>query len=246
MAAPLGLIRDTCPSWFAVADQDGAVLRGTASLHVNARDAVVRHDLEISLRDGAVVAREAEAGSRLPRRCSERHIEFDGSFCLGLGAGARIENETAASAWWRGLDKFLRLQRTANRTGVWPDQHALSHGEAGVHHQAAIDIATELGLDQEYEALVMGAPSQLDRFVNLLRRDGSRFRNGRAACDCDCGTVGRRRRLRRKCLRLRSILTLLAEERARKVKLAEFWEAQRRLGTVCCGTMATCPLRQAA
>ena len=246
MADPLHLIRGTCPTWFACADQVGPILRGVASLTVNALDAVIQYDLEIHVIVSVVRVREVETGAKLPRRCSERHIEVGGWFCLGLDAGMHIQSASAASAWWRGLEKFLRLQRTASRSGIWPDQHALSHGAAGIHHQSAILIAAELGLEEEYDAMVMGAPSALDQFAGLLRPGGARFRNGRAACSCGKQSNGRRTHLRRKCSRLRSILTILAEEQARKAKLASFWESERTIGTRCCGTMKTCPLQLTA
>jgi hypothetical protein len=48
----------------------------------------------------------------LPEFCPERHINDDGSFCLGLRAGEGITEETAR-AWWAKLHAFLLCQETA-------------------------------------------------------------------------------------------------------------------------------------
>src|SRR5580704_18127336 len=55
---------------------------------------------------------ERQVGNRLPACCPERHINPDGSFCIGLRAGEGITDKTAP-AWWGKLLAFVLLQETA-------------------------------------------------------------------------------------------------------------------------------------
>lgn len=240
----LRLLLGSRPNWFAATESSRARVAGKASIEINALDAVAEYELEIACHRDAVRVREIKEKARLPGRCAERHIEIDGWFCLGLSAGSAIKDEEAASVWWERLRKFLRLQRSATRNGIWPDQHALAHGDAGVHHQGAISIAAGLGLSEEYEAMVLSRPSRLSTGMPLLRSKADRYRNGRAPCPCGCKPIKGRPRLRRDCSWLRSILPLLVQERLRRDKLAAFWSEARSSGAACCGTMKACPLRQ--
>jgi len=242
----LRLLLGCKPSWFSVMEKAGGRAAGTASIEVNALDSITRYGLEIVGHRDAIRVREIKETARLPGRCAERHIEFDGWFCLGLYAGSGISDHAAASLWWESLHKFLRLQRSATRNGIWPDRYALAHGHAGVYHQAALSIAAQLGLSDEYEALLLSRPSRLSAGLPLLMSSADRYRNGRARCPCGCAPLKGRPRLRRNCAWLRSILPLLVQERSRQRELTIYWATERASGIACCQTMKSCPLRDTA
>lgn len=231
------------PAWFTVAATDPGRIRGTASL--GARSAVGEEPigLDVSMEASGVRVRETVPGTRFPARCYERHIEDGGWFCLGLSSGWTVEDAQTARDWWSTLGDFLRLQRVAARTRLWPDHNALSHGEAGQHHRNALALAAEIGLLEEYECHVGGDATVVSALYGRLARDGKRVLNGRAPCPC-----GRRRRgkpvLRRNCPRRDLVERLLAAERRRAAELKKFWTALR--GMSCCGTMKSCPLADAA
>jgi hypothetical protein len=85
---------------------------------------------------------------RLPRACVERHINHDGSFCLGWTAtGTRMIIDVAgARMFWVDLDRFLQYQLVASDTGRWPDpQNARAHGSAAVFQDKAEQLAAQLG-----------------------------------------------------------------------------------------------------
>lgn len=69
-----------------------------------------------------LVVRESEP-RRLPVFCPERHINPDGSFCLGWEPGVpRLPaSPKEARAWWSVLRGYLRLQDAAATARVWPD-----------------------------------------------------------------------------------------------------------------------------
>jgi hypothetical protein len=79
--------------------------------------------LEIHSTSGEVLVREA-AGGRLPARCPERHINDDGTFCIGYEAGKDIDSDEAAERWWKKLMAYLLCQDTSDRTRTWPDPPA--------------------------------------------------------------------------------------------------------------------------
>src|SRR5690242_525156 len=79
---------------------------------------------------GEISVFERPVGRTLPACCPERHINPDGSFCIGLRAGEGI-TEKNAPAWWEKLHVFILCQETAAETGSWPGEAQLSHGEAG-------------------------------------------------------------------------------------------------------------------
>lgn len=242
-SASFALALAAAPEWFRAGVSSHGCVTGIAAVPVNAAEATFEVDLEMRMVGRAVRVRERIPGTRLPIRCFERHIEAEGWFCLGLAEQVAISDVQSAEAWWRRLETYLRMQRTATKTGLWPEHHALSHGEAGRHHQNALDYAREAGLADAYDAFMQGEASLLTALDPLLVKSGDRLRNGRCPCPC-----GRRRRdghliLRRKCPRRAPVMAMLREERLRKLELARFVDAVRLAGMSCCGTMRVCPLR---
>ncbi len=231
------------PDWFRIGATSQNRVIGLAAVPINAVEATFEVDLEVRTVGRAVRARELVPGTRFPIRCFERHIEGEGWFCLGLADQVAIFDGQSATTWWERLETYLRMQRTATKTGLWPEHHALSHGEAGLHHQNALDHARKAGISDAYDTFMQGDASVLTVLDPLLRKAGDRLRNGRCPCPC-----GRRRRdgqpfLRRKCPHREDVVAVLREERLRKEKLAVFVETTKRSGMSCCGTMQICPLR---
>lgn len=233
----LHLALRTVPPWFTVASSSAAGFTGTARLGLNSADGDITTALDIETDGSGLRTREGDGGT-LPTWCPERHINWDGWFCLGLQSGAVVTDAASAAAWWDSLAAFLRTQRVAARTGLWPEHHALSHGAAGEHHHRALAGAERLGLSEEYERLVLGEATWLATLLGVLAEGGSRLINGRARCTCPwCRHTGR---LRRKCPKRVELVELLADERARRHEVASYWAKMK--GQACCGTMRSCPL----
>jgi len=95
---------------------------------------------------------EREIGNTLPSCCPERHINPDGSFCIGLRAGEGITAETAP-AWWDKLHAFALCQETAEAASG-PTEAQLSHGAADEVELAAENAADQLGLRAVYREAV--------------------------------------------------------------------------------------------
>lgn len=187
---------------------------------------------------------ELRPGTALPARCPERHIQHDQTFCVGLRP-ITITTTREANDWWRQLEQYLRCQGAAQSTHVWPPNHALDHGGAGIHHERALKIAAELEITEEYLSARLDEPSWItSRDIRLLdKRD--RPINGRAPCPRGCRVKGRPAHavLRRNCPRRSKLLALVIEERKRRHELKRYWDFVKTQGVVCCGTMRDCPLR---
>jgi len=180
--------------------------------------------------------RETLPGTSLPLRCSERHIQFDQTFCLGYPA-PKVSSDRDARTWWSALEWYLRCQSTAEQTRLWPAHHALDHGyEAGTYHAKALALATRLGLEEDYDRAHAGLSSWLTGFG--LRRFGWKKR-GRAV---PMATKTHRPRPHFRRRNQQALLELMILERKRSKALAAFWRAAGTDGRNCCGTMAGCPL----
>lgn len=242
MIPATAIIAANAPSWFAVERRSNNRLVGLARVP---QTPWANEGLRLSIAgDRMPHVGEETPGTTLPARCPERHLQEDLTFCVGL---RRIEVDTAdgAARWWEQLRQWLRCQGVAERTGVWPPAHALDHGEAGIHHEQALEIARSIGLEEEYAAAWLGEPSWItDRFLHIVDRNGAAI-NGRAPCPRGCRRRASRNApiLRRSCGRRAQIARLVWAEKLRRKALDEYWRHVRASGTRCCGTMLSCPLR---
>lgn len=189
-------------------------------------------------RGGATVCEQQNA-PQLPSFCPQRHINEDGSFCLGLNAGD-VDNDTAGTEWWQRLYVFLSGQEVAKSRREWPPRTQLSHGKAGEIQVEAESVAASLGmLSALREAIEHG--SGVIAYYSKRVREG-RLINGRAPCVC--GRIGRRNRLqlRRECFAQRQPCLPVLEHQRQEAE-SKFWQDLKNRRAVCCNTMKTCPLK---
>jgi len=233
------------PAWFVASRVTVDVIEGRA--HV-AGSAWEESGLELVVRGKPVpIVAERVPGTDLPARCPERHVQGDRTFCVGLDRPA-VGGRDDAGLWWEHLRQYVLCQSVAKATGVWPPNHALDHGDAGGHHRNALEIASRLGIEDEYIAAYQDEPSWItDPDLRLLGRKDEPI-NGREPCPRGCRVRGRPTvpKIRRKCRWRADLLRLVIEERKRRVELVRYWESVRKAGIVCCRTMRSCPLRDGA
>ncbi len=232
---------EAAPNWFSKISVEAAVVEGECTIIDSSAISDRVYSVRIEEHRDHIYVRESVPGTRLPRVCYNRHIQPGGYFCLGLDAGRLVEDATNAKNWWSSLSEYLRIQAVAAATGRWPRTMELDHGEAGYHHQKALEAAATLGVSEEYELALIGEPSWTTR---LLSRDGKRVVNGRAPCPVGCADEKGRAILRCECCSKESLMELLQRERKRGVALKDFWEGVRKdKNMVCCQTMIDCPIR---
>jgi hypothetical protein len=240
-AEPTDLLRQTVPDWFNVTRSVSGIIEGHALIVVVNGVGRTVADLRITSPAGSVSVSEAVLGNVFPSRCSERHIQWDGSFCIGYRAGINIVTVDEAVVWWGLLEQFLRLQRVASRTRLWPVRQAIAHGDAGHHHLSALEAARELGLEEDYFEMLEVEPKWFSGRFPKLNKESDRLLNGRLPCPTGCMRK-EKPILRRDCTKTEVVCRLLHQERLRRKKEQEFWESQRLAGVKCCGTIDNCPL----
>ncbi len=242
--SPADLIRSSCPPWFNITEDTAQVIIGKAVIRMPtaARDFSI--DLKIEGDSDQVFACEAVIGAKLPASCPERHVNPNGSFCLGLDAETIVTDRDAAMIWWGLLHAFLELQQVAERTGVWPQRQALSHGDAGEHHFEALEAARKLGIEDEYHRMLEGDTAWFSQPFPRVHMSGTRLCNGTLPCPKGCKNNKGIPVLRRDCHKKEPIIALLFHERKRRKAEKEFWRELMRAGKTCCGTMRACPLRK--
>jgi hypothetical protein len=236
----LAALAQCCPTWAEVRSLDGREAH-VDIVAVRASKTFTRlFELKLLHLGSDVSAFEREIGNTLPSCCPERHINPDGSFCIGLRAGEGITAETAP-AWWEKLHAFALCQETAEETGFWPNEAQLSHGAAGEVELVAENAADQLGLRAVYREAVAFDTGLIASGLRKINAKTGALRNGRSACVC--GRVDRHGRvlLRRDCHRSGLGCPIVLEHR-RRIMVDEFWRSLRGHMT-CCGTMQECPLR---
>lgn len=198
------------------------------------------------------VVGESVPGTGLPARCPERHIQGDRTFCTGLHY-ISVNSRKDAAAWWRQLEQFIMCQGVASKTGRWPIHQALDHGDAGKHHERALALAADAGVEDEYAAARLGDPSWLtDPKLRLFDKKGLAI-NGRAVCPRRCRRTARGRSVpmlrtdcehlsKPGCYKRRLLVELAFEESRRREALAKYWRDVIASGGKCCRTMRGCPL----
>lgn len=202
-----------------------------------------------------VKARESKP-DHLPSFCPERHINFDGSFCLFWAElePHTIDSHEAAAGWWRKLLLFLLRQGAAAVIRSWPGKaDARAHGSEAAKLQAVAEFnASNLG--QAYIAFLREDRfSTVEKRVNNERRvrlhlDGKRLlsvvRKERRVMTlrqrCKCGHENRPISA---CSDHGKVLAdfVLALDGWREAERA-FFNSFKNSTLKCCGTMDNCPL----
>lgn len=223
-SAVLHTLIDATPSWATAYraartpehPEDILIVRALARL---ASGRPIRFVLEVRLDatgDAPTLRVKESPPRRLPGFCPDRHILFDGTFCMSRTQIPAPETIERARVWWQVLGGYLDLQVSAMLLGEWEERHAWPHG-AGAH---------ALAMAEQMEA------SLPDGVVSVVRE--GRSPHGRSPCPC-----GSRRRTDR-CHGTTIALLLEARASARDTDAAYF---RAFPGIPCCGTLRDCPLR---
>lgn len=247
---------ERAPSQFLLSTE--GVFGAYGSFRVDTPDSVypTTFAIRLSQPEGRLKAAERTPGELLPKSCPERHINPDGTFCVGLDAGKNVVTADEIDNWWMLLGQFLRVQNVANRTRKWPRHRMLSHGSAGKPHAEALEIAQRLSVTDDYELHLIGVKNWVTELVadyqiqyeEFVRKSLSTTRLSEsvvqqadkaiaAAVPASKLTARKRRRLIRH----------LAERELERIQLEqEFWATCIKSKMVCCGTMQACPLKKSS
>jgi len=242
---PLSHLYSAVPDWFRTSETRDTELLGRTSIEIEDAVGIFEVDLRIREVNGEIAVQEQLPGTRFPKTCHERHLQSDEHFCLGFDAGKGIISFDHAVVWWGLLNRFLKLQRVAERTKRWPPQQELAHGNAGPHQIAAFEAAKELGIENEYMNMLAGERAWFSDGTLKVNARG-RLHNSWLPCPVGCRKNGKAI-ARLGCCKPKAVATLINEERQRREKTAAFYRIGRLLlKEQCCGTMLTCSLRDSA
>ncbi len=216
--------------------------------------------LEIGLRDSKPVPVVSEREPRqFPAFCSDRHINYGGTFCIGWGPGDpdHVTSIATAQLFWSRLSQYLELQLVASATRRWPGaRRARAHGDAAAPQDAAERIAKSFG-PRAFDDLIggvyriaetgKGLRATLDLYrrealVAKVHRVSGFLMNPDAICICDeARDTGRP-------------VSQCSDHRyqiPRFARAVHSWHrehvvavrAARDAGLRCCGTLEQCELR---
>lgn len=238
MNAQLKLIQAQCPSWATVALTKGA-LEVVARVVLPSGRPDVGVTLQVTAPHGRISVKERPP-RRWPIGCPERHINRNGTFCLGVGDPIEPDTKADADDWWYWLSEFILSQRVADESGIWPNTRSLHHGDAYKHQKKMEDLAEGSPFQSEVTDALEGGDGWLAGEIPRLSKDGKRLVNLRAPCPRGCL---RRKHpiLRRKCKQKFLIYELIKHEHLRREEESKFWAEFE--GRPCCETMKQCPLR---
>lgn len=253
-----GLLQSVAPDYGATLH---AVPEGAQAVITVVRPGGANHTFHLALSFDAdqVSVRELPGHTVLPAFCPDRHINGDGSFCLGWGRDnpRTITDETTARRWWAAVYQFLTRQAGASARGVFPGtEHGRAHGDAAVRQAKAEQAAARLSTAFA-ECVAAGKfvvrqdprPGQhrlelccgTERIARVSTRSKALV-GGRTICPCgatperdisDCDDHAQ------------ALATFILEHHACKVADKKYLDACAAAGHVCCDTLQACGLRQA-
>lgn len=174
------------PPWVTITGASENKILIVTSGHHPSGEPLRHYQLSVAVEprlNNGLLAREIDGMRLLPSNCMQRHMNTDGSFCIGLGAPWLVVDQASAERWWSQLLGYLRCQDIADITRNWPPNRGLSHGEAGDIQLKAEVLAEKLGLLVQYrEAVEYGAewpPMGVDDsedYLELLELERRRVR----------------------------------------------------------------------
>ena len=242
-----------CPINFSPTSRQSNSILGVYSIDASTSVHPTSFSLRIAQRGDLLVVSEAIVGSALPESCPERHINPDGTFCIGVDAGANLATEKEYLDWWSLLDQYLQAQCVASRTKVWPIHKGLAHGGAGETQLRTIEIACRMGILDVYERHVTGGETWLGELLTEYKRQRDKLcvKSDNIVRVTEVakrrileGVYGRAPRRMSNRKRLSLIRELLETECKREFQEMEFWHSFLDSGATCCHTMVNCPLRR--
>ena len=146
MVARRSPLAENAPDWFEIRREEAHCFEGLARVPTTRW---AKNGLALRVEGVRPVVREKVPGTELPTWCLERHIFNTAEFCIGL-VRAPIRTRFMAERWWGELGQYVVCQSAATETGLWPLMNGLDHGNAGPLHYRALDLATRLGILDEY------------------------------------------------------------------------------------------------
>lgn len=239
---PINIIRGTHPRWVQVISynkSEGLVCLVNPLLpgDLSGKD----YKLSIRRQGKALEVSEDIPGTGLPHACPTRHINKDGTFCIGLDAGQNIETVEDANHWWNSLGHFLQVQQFSEKRGYWPSHLGLSHGEAARHQLKLEALADSLGWKKEVLESIQYSKGWLSGKLPEIGRD-QKLANEWLSCPRGCQEAGKPIQIRQ-CLYRQEVTAMVNHELQRRKSEREYLQGLLSSGFRCCQSLPRCPLK---
>jgi len=225
---------DAQPNWVAVQRKPENRIEILAQPPIEESGLLCReYNLALTAKASTVSVNEIGSDKKLPTACPCRHLNDDGSFCLGFNGGIKIDSQSA-NDWWEHLSQFLQFQEVAEKSKIWPpyiDKYGkvfpeLSHGVAAEYQLKAEKYSKKLGFDEKYAyTLIERKPISNWLPINKTRNHNQKspLKNGRLPCPFGCKKKGQPI-LRRNCCKNDILKKFLEAEADRQVEAKKFVE----------------------
>lgn len=191
------------------------------------------------------------ADHRFPNFCPNRHINYEGFFCLGLDSD--IEN-LSINQWLKLLKDFLATQYECEISKEWSTKQ-WAHGDGAIYQRKVEEfyqkfITNPLGIklsDLDVNEITTKGKVLYHLYLKgnlILIGDENKVLNKRYTCICDSCGLKKHRTIGKCSLKCAQVLYIVAINdffRLRAEK--EFWQNWTKSGKVkCCNTMKNCEL----
>lgn len=208
---------------------------------------------------GGVSVEEADQQTQFPKFCLERHINYNGTFCIELGSTSPFKDISDAERWWTDLEAYIQNQRFFDLFRTWPLNAQYAHGPECVEIQIQMeDIAGRNGWLEEVRSAIFFREGWLSGSLPAVSRNGRSLTQGRSPCPRNCVTSDKgecsgrnyksdpnqQRPLisRKNCPHKSDIAKLVFLEISRRKHEDIFVKSLFNEGFKCCGAAAKCPL----
>ena len=197
--------------------------------------------------------------SLLPSGCPQRHINYDGTFCLGWSVveDLKVLSADDARRWWKMVYAFLIKQLRASRTKKWPGDE-WAHGHAAAVSQCLTEMAAKsLGesflenlkshklrvevVDRESTDKSLLKVYQNGKHIYSVWKKSEKIINAQRTCPCKGHGKSKPKKIRNCKEHAADLATLGVHLHKKEIEERKFYEAyasQRK----CCGSMTNCPI----
>jgi hypothetical protein len=217
---------------------------------------VVSYNLLLTRISNSLSVREVTP-LNLPSFCPERHINHDGTFCLGYQVVTSLEvtDEATATVWVETLYKYLTLQERAKVKRRWPNDDAWAHGNSARFQLMALTAAQKI--NEELSSALLSKKLHVksrrstfrpilkvffeDKHIYSVWESNKKVINLKKRCFCGTSKLKLPKRLRRCGSHATQASNLAFALRDWENEEKRYWNALK--GSTCCETCDSCPLK---
>lgn len=197
----------------------------------------------------------------LPSGCPQRHINYDGTFCLGWSGvqDLKVLDYDSAFEWWKLIFAFLIKQRRATKTRRWPGDE-WAHGHPAAASQSIVEEAAKiLGDDfvtdfklKKFHVVKVDHRKRPSSLLKVFRNNihiysvWEAFKlltNSKVPCLCISGNKRRPKKIKSCGNHRQALMDLGIHLHNKETEERKFMETYSTVKS-CCGTLDDCPIKK--